>query len=300
MDIDQDGEVVDHDDYSGTQIILPSEVHPVTIPVIPQQHRPFFPGQAIPLILSANVWLPVFEELRNRENAVIGVVATEKELAEGTEPRVEDLYTMGCLCRVHRVHHEGEHIQVLLEGLQRFRVQQWVRSESPFAASVRYHTDQTETRSSEEKAYAVAIINIIKELIPLNPLYGEELKVFLADPTRIEPATLADFAASLTTASKARSAEVLERTRLMPRLELVVHCSTGKWNRICADGNPTACRAGDTGRINASGAAPAAQVHPKGTGHLEGRQDRRADDFKRSAGRSDLCRRRAAALSTKR
>ena len=221
MDIDQEGEVIAGDSPS-RQIILPSEVYPVTLTVVPQSHRPVFPAQAVPLILDAATWLPVFEQFSKSDNPVIGVVALKKDPTEDAPASVDDLYQMGCLCRIHRIHHEGEQLQVLLEGLQRFRVRQWVRHEAPFTASVRYYADQSQTQSAEEKAYAVAIINIIKELIPLNPLYGEELKAFLARSNPDRAALLADFAASLTSASKADLQDVLERVDLMSRLELVV------------------------------------------------------------------------------
>jgi ATP-dependent Lon protease len=220
MDIDQEGEVVREDDAAARNIILPSEAMPGIVHVIPQEHRPFFPGQAIPLIMSAETWLPTLEAVRKRGRDVIGLIAT-KHPVEGT-PQTSDLYEMGCLCKVHRVHREGDQLQVLLEGLQRFQVRKWISSAAPLAANVRYFPASKHSQSEEETAYAVAIINTIKELIPLNPLYGEELKVFLARSNPNEASVLADFAASLTTASKEDLQDVLERVALQPRMELVV------------------------------------------------------------------------------
>lgn len=220
MDIDQDGEVVDREAKQTGQIILPSEAMPGIIHVIPQEHRPFFPGQAIPLIMSAEVWLPTLEAVRKRGQNVIGLIATKRSLEDA--PQASDLYDMGCLCKVHRVHREGDQLQVLLEGLQRFQVRKWVSETTPLTASVRYFPEARQSQTAQETAYAVAIINTIKELIPLNPLFGEELKGFLARSNPNEAAVLADFAASLTTASKEDLQEVLERIALQPRMELVV------------------------------------------------------------------------------
>ena len=220
MDVDQEGSLLDGKTEPGGQVVLPGTALPGIIQILPQQHRPFFPGQAIPLIMSAETWLPTLEAIRKRGDDVIGLIAT-KHNVEGV-PVSNDLYDMGCLCKIHRVHHEGDQLQVLLEGIQRFQVRKWVSGSAPMAASVRYFPDPKQAQSSEETAYAVAIINTIKELIPLNPLYGEELKVFLTRSNPNEPALLADFAAGLTTASKAELQEVLERITLQPRLGLVV------------------------------------------------------------------------------
>ena len=51
MDIDQRGDVIEPSDGGG-QILLPSEAHPGIIHVLPYE-RPFFPGQAIPLVVNA-------------------------------------------------------------------------------------------------------------------------------------------------------------------------------------------------------------------------------------------------------
>lgn len=219
MDIDHEGEVVANKGDQSQQIILPSEALPGIINVIPQEHRPFFPGQAIPLIMNAQTWLPTLEAVKARGDNVVGLIATKQAVSE--VPSADDLYAMGSACRIHRVHRDGEQLQVLLEGLQRFRVRQWISNTTPLSASVRYFPDRQQ-HTPEEKAYAVAIINMIKELIPLNPLYGEELKLFLARSNPNEVAVLADFAASLTTASKEDLQEVLERIDLLPRLERVV------------------------------------------------------------------------------
>ena len=65
----------------------------------------------------------------------------------------------------------------------------------------------------------MAVINTIKELLPLNPLYGEELKYFLNRFGPDDPARLADFAASLTTSDKQELQEVLEKTHIRERME---------------------------------------------------------------------------------
>jgi ATP-dependent Lon protease len=68
----------------------------------------------------------------------------------------------------------------------------------------------------------MAVINTIKELLPLNPLYVEELRMFLDRFGPDDPSHLADFAASLTTSSKEQLQEVLEAVPLLPRMEKVL------------------------------------------------------------------------------
>ncbi|MGE0622168.1 MAG: endopeptidase La [Pseudomonadales bacterium] len=225
MDIDQQGEVIEPVDGSG-QILLPSEAHPGIIHVLPHD-RPFFPGQAIPLVVDAATWLPTLKEVQKREQDVLGLIAMRPR-EDGRHggagvPATDELYDMGTLCKVHRVHREDGQLQILLEGLQRFRVRRWVTDKPPLSVAAQYFPERLQDDDGDaQKAYAVAIINIIKELIPLNPLYGEELKIFLARSNPNEPSVLADFAASLTSASRPELQEVLETVNLQRRLEKVV------------------------------------------------------------------------------
>ena len=205
---------------ANTQILLPSDIMPPVLHLLPQEHRPFFPGQAIPLLMNADIWLPTLMAVKETQNNLVGLVLLRSQ--PNGVARLDDTYDIGTVCRIHRVHRQDETLQVLLEGVQRFRIERWLRRETPLSASVQYFPDRHGSHSNEIKAYAVAIINTIKELIPLNPLYGEELKVFLSRSSPNEPSLLADFAASLTSATKEELQRVLETLHLLPRLELTL------------------------------------------------------------------------------
>ena len=175
--------------------------------------------------MDAEAWLPTLQAVQSRKQEVVGLIATRPD-SEDDSVHARDLYDMGTVCRIHRVHREGSQLQVLLEGLQRFSVRQWISDEPPLSANVRYHPlsqqQGRDEQTEEQKAYAVAIINTIKELLPLNPLFGEELKIFLARSDINQPSLLADFAASMTSASKEDLQQVLETLPLQRRMEQVV------------------------------------------------------------------------------
>ena len=67
-----------------------------------------------------------------------------------------------------------------------------------------------------------ALIQAIKELIPLNPLYSEELKNYLNRFSTKEPSPLADFAAAITTAPGSELQEILETIPLSIRMAKVL------------------------------------------------------------------------------
>ena len=217
MDIDQPD--TENTSSSQSELVRARDVLPGAIPILPQAERPFFPGQAIPLLVEPGAWEDTIRAAQENANNIIGLMLVRSDRAE--QAGVKDFFRMGTACRIHRVARVDGRMQVLLEGLQRFRVAEWLSLDNPFTARVDYFPEERYEEMAEIKAYAVAVINTIKELVPLNPLYGEEFKLFLDNFHPNDPSHLADFAASLTTSGKEEQQEVLEAVDLLTRLERV-------------------------------------------------------------------------------
>ncbi len=195
--------------------MLPGQIH-----LLPVASRPFFPGQAVPLMMDGEHWSSTMKAVGKTEHKILGVVLVGSETSEEAVPA--DFYSVGTACRVHRVHRQDGHLQVLIECLQRFRIDGWVHDSAPFHARVSYLPEPAGPPDEQVRAYAMAVINTIKELLPLNPLYVEELRMFLDRFGPDDPSHLSDFAASLTTSSKEQLQEVLEAVPLLPRMEKVL------------------------------------------------------------------------------
>jgi len=126
------------------------------------------------------------------------------------------------LVKVHHPVLTSGKVQFIAEGIQRFRIKKWLSKEAPYIVEVEYPIEPEYKESDELKAYAMAIINTLKELVPLNPLYSEELKFFLNRFNPNEPSQLTDFAASVTTATREDLQDVLETVHLKKRMEKVL------------------------------------------------------------------------------
>ncbi|MCK5716789.1 MAG: endopeptidase La [Thiomargarita sp.] len=194
---------------------LPDILH-----ILPLTNRPFFPHQVIPLIVDVEPWAETVKAVADSESKMLGLVLIQKE--KMSKVTSQDFYKMGTLCRLHRVVQAEEQLQIVVEGLQRFEIKEWVSEKKPFVIIPTYHPEVRPKEIDDLKPYVLAVINTIKELLPLNPLYNEELNVFLQRFTPEAPSSLADFAASLTTATKAELQDILENLDVLPRLEKVL------------------------------------------------------------------------------
>ncbi len=223
VDLEADLEATDgttEPDLGDIKLARANEVLPGQIHLLPVASRPFFPGQAVPLLMDADHWNKTIRAVGKTDHKIMGIVLVGSETSE--DAVAEDFYAVGTACRVHRVHEDEGKLQVLVECLQRFKLERFVGKRTPFSARVSYLPEPPAKSVEEVKAYAMAVINTIKELLPLNPLYVEELRMFLDRFGPDDPSHLADFAASLTTSSKEQLQEVLESVPLLKRMEKVL------------------------------------------------------------------------------
>ncbi|MGM0542099.1 MAG: endopeptidase La [Pseudomonadota bacterium] len=198
-----------------TDPILPTEIF-----LLPVKERPFFPGQQLPILLNKKNWGETFEAIRSAKCRYIGLVYVECEEYEKATP--EDFSHMGTLVKIHDPKVKEDYIQLIAEGIKRFQILSWVSESAPYRAKVSYPQDIKKDSDIEFQAYGLAIMNAFKELLPLNPLYSEELKYFLNRYSASEPSQLADFAASLTSAENSKLQDILETLDLAERMEKVL------------------------------------------------------------------------------
>lgn len=193
---------------------------PTQICLLPISERPFFPPQTLPILMNEDSWRDTIEYINDEHKNITGLVLVKNPLPENAKP--EEFFNLGTLVKIHHPVLSSGKVQFIAEGLQRFRIKKWVQKYPPFIVEVEYPNEPEYKESDELKAYAVAIINTLKELVPLNPLYSEELKFFLNRFDPNEPSQLTDFAASVTTATRDALQEVLETVHLKRRMEKVL------------------------------------------------------------------------------
>jgi ATP-dependent Lon protease len=224
---DQDGVV----DEGGVDLVIEPEgahapavaddVLPETLHLMPVPNRPFFPGQVQPVAINPEEWSATLEEVNKAGHGLIGLSYVERGDNGEVDPR--QFPEIGCVVRLHKppvpVEQAG---QFLAQGVKRFRIVRWLSKEPPYLVQVEYPRSQGDKDSDEIKAYAMALIKEIKELLPLNPLYSEELKQYLANFSPTQPSLLADFSAALTTASGEQLQEILDTLPLRSRIEKVL------------------------------------------------------------------------------
>jgi len=197
-----------------------NDILPDTLYVIPVPQRPFFPGQIQPVAINPQEWAPTLEAIAAEGHGLVGLSYVDQQDPDSVGPR--QFPEIGCVARLHRPPGTTGPGQFLVQGVKRFRILRWLTDKAPYRVQVEYPRSTGDRDSDEVKAYAMALIQQIKELLPLNPLYSEELKHYMSNFSPNQPSLLADFSAALTTAKGDQLQEILDTLPLLARMEKVL------------------------------------------------------------------------------
>lgn len=188
--------------------------------VIPLTRRPFFPGMAAPLVIEKGPYYEVLKQVAKSDHKCLGLFLTKKEDANIYKATLDDVYPVGVLARILRIiPMEQGGAQVVLSMEKRISVKKQIKNSKFLKIEPTIFEDKPAKLSKELKAYSISIITTIKELLKLNPLFKEELQIFLGHSDFTEPGKLADFAVALTTATREELQEVLETFDLQGRID---------------------------------------------------------------------------------
>lgn len=205
----------------GTGLVLPNQRLPDRLYLLPVHNRPFFPAQVMPVVVNEKPWAKTIEEVANTEQHALALFYVDSALDEEGRLDPDQLPDTGCAVRIHHAVKEEGKIQFIAQGLTRVRVTKWLTRKAPYLVEVEYPEAPADERD-EVRAYAMALINAIKELLPLNPLYSEELKHYLNRFSPNQPSPLSDFAAALTSAKGDELQDVLNTVPVLRRMEKVL------------------------------------------------------------------------------
>lgn len=199
------------------------ETHPINIEnlddlfILPINRRPFFPGMAAPVMIEPGPLYEVLKLVAKQEQKYVALVLTKKEGVNVNKVTFKQLYKVGVSARILRIIPvDGGGAQVVFNMENRIELKKTIKDKH-LRAHVVAHSDSKKL-TDEVKAYSLNIISVIKEILKLNPLFKEELQIFLGHSDFTEPGKLADFAVALTTASREELQEVLESFDMQTRI----------------------------------------------------------------------------------
>ncbi len=204
-------------------LVLMRDVWPDILPIIVLDHRPLFPKMIVPMVLDEpRAKLVVAELMRDSAKFVGLILARQRTEKSDAEPvKTGELHRVGVVAEILRIGQTTPDAaaQILVGISERFAVEEFVSEDPVIKARVRYLMETEMTVNEELKAYAAALISCVKDLVKLNPLFKDELSMFLNRANLNDPGRLADFSAAMTTAGGEELQDLLETTSIRQRIE---------------------------------------------------------------------------------
>ena len=205
-------------------LVVSEDVFPESLIIVPLYDRPLFPKMLLPVIISDEKLEKVLLEELKESLRYVGLVYSfeqEKNSPAESVTSPKNLAQIGAVGRIVQASkHGNDPMHIIVQVMERFEIKEIDADDPVLKAKVEYLQDTGGQKTEYElKAFSVSIINLIKELVQLNPLFKEELGLLMGRINLKDPATLADFAASMTTASGKELQEILETRNIKTRIE---------------------------------------------------------------------------------
>jgi ATP-dependent Lon protease len=216
---------------SAPSVAIVKDLLPDIIPVVPLTDRPAFPRMMRPVIVEnqemVNIIIEAAESKKPQYLGLVFVRTPENEEglpASSGRVSAADLHKVGAAAKVVQIAPPQEMMpfQILVQVMERFEIVEFVSEEPVFRACVKYWYETVFEKNEELKAYSVAVVESIKELVKLNPLFKEGLTLLIERINVNDPGALCDFAASLTTATGEELQRIMEIKNIRTRIEEVL------------------------------------------------------------------------------
>jgi ATP-dependent Lon protease len=202
---------------SSNNLVVLSEILPDHLVILPLPERPVFPGLTIPMLFSGKKYIDSIKTAQEKQPPVMGVVFVKER--DDKDIFQSELYQVGTTMKIFRIKPVSEDtIQVLVQGINRFSCKRNAPANGAILRwEVKYHNDPEEKPSDELKAYSMAIISSVKDLLRLNPIFGEQLKMIITQISLEKPGLVMDAVASLLSSDTENLQEILEAFDLYER-----------------------------------------------------------------------------------
>ncbi|MBN3033963.1 MAG: endopeptidase La [Bacteroidales bacterium] len=201
-----------------THPVLISEIFPDHLDILPLANRPLFPGIAIPLSFSGAPFVELIRHSIDHGNGFLGVSLISE--ANEEDFLMSEVHPVGTLIKIIKVIQITEDsVHFFAQALQRITLVRKMKGPGHPRWEVKYQEDSRDKPSDELKAYVLAIMSSVKELIGINPMFQEQLKLSLSKMGFEHPGLLMDVISSMLSASPDRLQELLGTFDLYRRSE---------------------------------------------------------------------------------
>lgn len=187
------------------------------IPLLPLRGLLVYPSMVLHLDVGREKSIKALEKAMVDDNQIL--LATQEEVSI-EEPTAKQIYSVGTVARVKQMLKlPNGTIRVLVEGMQRAKIEQFLQEEDHFEVSISY-LPETMGDENEVEALMRTVLNHFEQYIKLSKKVSPETFTSVSDID--EPGRLADVIASHLPLKMKDKQEILETVEVQQRLEILL------------------------------------------------------------------------------
>ncbi len=180
------------------------------IAVLPLQNTTLFPETVVPLAVGRARSTRAVESALATEEKLIACVTVRVGDVQGSDAKPSDLYEVGTIVNIKRMMRAEDVLQLIVQGIERFRIVSFVQEEPFLRATVEILPELTTTDDESVEALKRNIQTMIQEALAMLPNVPPEVR--MAVMSQQNPVQLAYFLASVLDLGVDTEQKMLEST----------------------------------------------------------------------------------------
>src|SRR5512139_2932937 len=170
------GSMSDPNDVQVEEVV--AQEIPEILPVLPLRDTVVFPDTMIPLTIGQERSIKLIDDVLAGDRLLAMVTSKDAEI-ETQGPDL--LYPVGTVGLAHKmIKLPDGTMRILVQGLQRVRVQEYV-SEGPYLVARTEKIEDVAAESTESEALRASLLNVFSKIVALVPYLPEELEMAAAN-----------------------------------------------------------------------------------------------------------------------
>lgn len=175
-----------------TEVDIPQSLE---IGILPLQNTTLFPFTVVPLAVGRDRSTKAVESALSTEDKLLGCITTRTEGVTGDDAKYGDLFEIGTIVSIKRMMRNDGVMQLIVQGLERFRVVEWLHDQPYLRAKIEKLPELARVDEEEIEALKRNIHAMVQQALALLPQVPPEIR--MAVMTQQDPVQLSYFLASV-------------------------------------------------------------------------------------------------------
>ncbi len=178
------------------------------IAILPLQGTTLFPETIIPLTVGRERSMKAVESALASEEKLIACVTIKTEGVTGQDAKPTDIFDVGTLVTVKRMMRNDDVLQLIVQGVERFKIVNWIDEQPYLKAKVEVLPDLTVENADNVEALKRNVQSLMQQALALLPQVPPEVRMAVMSAN--DPVQIAYFLGSVMTLGLEQEQRMLE------------------------------------------------------------------------------------------